>query len=141
MSDRSVIVVLALGSNLGDRRFELRRAIEKLGEHVRLSRISQVIETEPVDAPEGSGRFLNQVVAGTTRLLPRELLREISSIERERGRRRIARNEPRRIDVDIIVYGGLRMRTSDLTIPHPRCLERDFVMSPIRELGLAGLVR
>ena len=135
MSDRSRIVVLALGSNVGDRHYELRRGVHRLREFVRISRISSVIETAPVDSPRGSGMFLNQVIAGTTKLTPAELLGKIHLIEQERWRRRIVRNAPRRLDIDIILFDAVRMRSRELTIPHPRFGEREFVLQPMREIG------
>ena len=129
-------VVIALGSNLGDRGYELRRALHEMGRVVRIVRISPVIETAPVDAPRGSGDFLNMVVAGWTRLEPQPLLESLHEIEQGRRRSRRVRNAPRRIDLDIILYGGHLIRTSRLRVPHPRFREREFVMEPLRALDL-----
>ncbi len=131
-------VVIALGSNLGDRSWNLARAVDALGGVVRVVRKSSVHETEPVDAPAGSPAFLNMVVAGHTRLSPLALLEELLAIERRLGRqRRGIRNEPRIIDLDLIIHDAFVMRTPRLTLPHPRFREREFVMAPLRELGLA----
>ena len=129
-------VVIALGSNLGDRAYALRRAIHELRRVVDVVRVSAFIETEPVDAPLGSPRFLNAVVAGVTHLAPQALLDELLAIESRLGRRRSVRNAPRVIDLDLIVHSAHRVRTRTLTLPHPRFTERDFVMIPLRELGL-----
>jgi len=130
-----VSVVIALGSNLGDRRYLLRRAIHELAPSVRVVRISSVHETEPVEAPRGSPTFLNMVVAGYTRLSPEALLQSMQAIEHRLGRRRGAiRNAPRTIDLDLIVYDARRMRTTRLTLPHPRATQREFVMEPLREI-------
>lgn len=132
-------VVVALGSNLGDRRLHLRRAIEKLKRVMTIVRVSSIIETEPVGAPPP--KFLNAVLVGHTTLAPLQLLHELLAIERELGRRRPApRNAPRPIDLDLILYDAVRMRTSELTLPHPRAAERDFVMRPLREIfvGFSG---
>jgi 2-amino-4-hydroxy-6-hydroxymethyldihydropteridine diphosphokinase len=130
-------VVLALGSNLGDRAYYLRRAIHELGRAVDVVRVSSFIETEPVGAPPGSPRFLNAVVAGSTHLAPQALLDELLAIESRLGRRRPAlRNAPRTIDLDLILHSAHVMRTRTLTLPHPRFREREFVMGPLRELGL-----
>ena len=134
--DRPVRVVFALGSNLGNRRYELELAIDMLKRHCRLLRRSRIIETDPVDSPSGAGRFLNMVIVGLTLTSPSDLLVAIHDHERSRGRRRIERNEPRRIDIDIIRYGALRLRTPELVIPHPRFHERDFVTGPMSELSL-----
>src|SRR5689334_8981252 len=107
-----VTVLIALGSNLGDRQYLLRRAIHELGRVVRIVRVSSVQETKPVDAPAGSPDFLNMVVAGYTRLAPEALLDAMQAIETRLGRRRPAvRNAPRTIDLDLITYDARRMRT------------------------------
>ena len=131
-----VPVVVALGSNLGDRRYELERAIREMGGLVRVVRRSGIWETAPVDAPEGSGYFLNMVVVGWTAHEARTLLAGLHRIEAERGRARRMRNEPRRIDLDLILYGAHTMRGSGIEVPHPRYLERDFVMEPLLSLRL-----
>ena len=137
MSRSSVSVVVALGSNLGDRAYNLRRAVHALRGVIDVVRVSSFIDTEPVDAPEGSPRFLNAVVAGSTRLAPQELLDELLAIERRLGRRRPAPpNAPRVIDLDLIIHSANRLRTASLTLPHPRFRQREFVMGPLRELGL-----
>jgi 2-amino-4-hydroxy-6-hydroxymethyldihydropteridine diphosphokinase len=107
---------------------------------VRVVRISSIVETAAVDAPAGSPLFLNMVIAGYTKLAPEELLRELLAIEARLGRRRRGvRNEPRVIDLDLIVFGGERRRTRGLTLPHPRAANRQFVTGPLRELGLRWL--
>ena len=121
-------VVIALGSNLGDRAYNLRRAIDALP--IRVVRISEFLETEPVDAPPPM--FLNAVVTGYTHLGPHALLHELLALETRLGRRRRGtRNEPRVIDLDLIAYGATRVRTPELTLPHPRAHEREFVMKPL----------
>jgi 2-amino-4-hydroxy-6-hydroxymethyldihydropteridine diphosphokinase len=114
----------------------LLRAIEALKHVVRLVRLSSIVETEPVDAPSGSPPFLNMVVAGLTTMSPVELLRELLAIETRLGRMRRGRNAPRTIDLDLIFYSGHVQRTRDLTLPHPRYREREFVLGPLRELGI-----
>lgn len=126
------VAVIALGSNLGDREYNLRRAIRELP--VRVVRVSTIIETEPVDAPPP--RFLNAVVLGTTSLGPHLLLAALLALEKRLGRYRTGvRNEPRIIDLDLIAYNAVRIRTPRLTLPHPLAREREFVMGPLRELG------
>lgn len=126
-------VVIALGSNLGNRRLNLLRAVERLKRVVRIVRMSSIIETEPVDAPPP--RYLNMVILGHTSMPPQPLLEAMLSIESALGRRRPApRNAPRTIDLDLIVYDAVRMRTKSLTLPHPRAAQRPFVMEPLREI-------
>lgn len=134
-SPSRVTVVLALGSNLGDRAYHLHRAIHELRHAVRIVRVSSIHETEPVDAPEGSPPFLNMVATGYTSLAPVALLDAMLAIEKNLGRiRRGIRNEPRVIDLDLILYGATRMRTPKLTLPHPRAQEREFVVVPMGEV-------
>lgn len=130
-------MVIALGSNLGDREYNLRRAIDQLHDVIRLVRISSIHETAPVDAPVGSPPFFNMVVAGLTNVAPHDLMRELLSIEARLGRVRRGRNAPRVIDLDLILYGAQMMRTRDLVLPHPRYRQREFVLAPLRELGLS----
>ena len=134
-STKTKTVAIALGSNLGDRRLNLLRALEELKRVVSIVRISSIVETEPVDAPPP--KYLNMVIGGHTRLTALALMRELLAIEKRLGRRRPApRNAPRTIDLDLIFYDAVRMRTPELTLPHPRYRERDFVMRPLREIGL-----
>ena len=127
--------MLALGSNLGDREYHLRRALHELTAIVRIVRVSSIHETAPVDAPPGSPPFLNMVLLGFTAFAPSSLLSELLAIEKRLGRTRSGvRNAPRIIDIDLILHGSTRMRTSTLTLPHPRAREREFVMAPLREI-------
>ena len=103
---------------------------------MRVVRVSTIRETAPFDAPPGSPPFLNMVVAGYTSVPPLDLLRHLLAIERRLGRvRRGTRNEPRLIDLDLILYGAVRMHTRELTLPHPRYRQREFVLTPMREIG------
>ncbi|PYQ28174.1 MAG: 2-amino-4-hydroxy-6-hydroxymethyldihydropteridine diphosphokinase [Acidobacteria bacterium] len=130
-------VLIALGTNLGDRRYHIARAIHALRNFVRVVRVSTIRETAPVDAPPGSPPFLNAVVAGYTRLSPESMLAQLLNIEKRLGRvRRGLPNEPRVIDLDLIFHGAHRRHTRTLTLPHPRYREREFVMTPMRELRL-----
>ena len=129
-------VVIALGSNLGDRRLSLRRAIEELRRVISVVRVSTIIETDPVDAPPP--KFLNMVIVGYTDLSPEKLLDALQGIETRLGRRRTTRNAPRVIDLDLILHSAHRRRSARLTLPHPRYRERDFVMLPLREVFTAS---
>lgn len=129
-------VLIALGTNLGDRRLNLLRAIQQLQSVMRVVRVSAIHETDPVDAPAGSPRFLNMVVAGFTTLTPEGLLARLHEIETRLGRVRGVRNAPRTIDLDLIIHSANRRRSRDITIPHPRYREREFVMKPLRSLNL-----
>ncbi len=128
-------VVIAFGSNLGDRRRYLRRAVEELRRVIAVVRVSSIIETDPVDGPPP--KFLNMVVVGHTDLSPEALLDALLEIETRLGRRRTTRNAPRVIDLDLILHSAHRRRTERLTLPHPRYREREFVMRPLREVFTA----
>ena len=131
----SSTVAIALGSNLGDRAYTLRRALHELRAIVHVVRVSSFVETEPVDAPPGSPRFLNAIAIGYTSLAPLQLLDALQAIEAKLGRRRTrVRNAPRTIDLDLIFHSANRARTPRLTLPHPRYREREFVMKPLREV-------
>lgn len=130
-------VLLALGSNLGDRRVHLRRAVAGLEGCVRVVAVSSVWETEPLGCRNGAGAFLNIVLAGWTKLSPESLLESIAAVERAGGRRRRFPNDPRTIDIDIVFFGNRRLRQGWLTIPHPRFRDRNFVLEPMREIAEA----
>ncbi len=131
----SSTVAIALGANLGDRAYTMRRAIHELRTIVHIVRVSSFRETAPVDAPPGSPKFLNAVAIGYTSLTPFQLLAKMQEIEAKLGRRRTrVRNAPRTIDLDLIFHSANRARTRELTLPHPRYREREFVMKPLREV-------
>ena len=128
-------VYLGLGSNQGDRKAKITRAIELIGERVgTVLRQSSLIETEPWGFTSGN-KFLNGVIYCETTLLPRKLLEVTQQIERELGRHykgMAYRDRP--IDIDILLYDDITMDESDLKIPHPFMYERDFVMIPLAEI-------
>jgi 2-amino-4-hydroxy-6-hydroxymethyldihydropteridine diphosphokinase len=130
------ISYLSLGSNLGDREGYLRSAAASLHALPRTSavRLSSVYETAPVGLTDQPA-FLNMVVELRTRLTARELLRACQKIESELGRTRDLRWGPRTIDLDILLYGDLTCAEDDLQVPHPRMLEREFVLVPLAEIA------
>ena len=129
-------VLISLGSNRGDRMRWLRAGADALGRTIDVVRISSVYETEPIDAPAGSPRFLNLVVAGSTTRTPDELLADLLAIEHRLGRTRGVLNAPRTIDLDLILHSAHVVRSKSLTLPHPRYRQREFVLAPLRELRL-----
>ena len=97
-------------------------------------------ETEPVDVPAGfeEQRFLNRILVVETELQPMDFSRLMHRIEDDLGRVRGAvRNIPRTIDIDMIDYEGVTMDDPELTLPHPRAKEREFVMEPLRRMGIS----
>ena len=122
---------------MGDREANLREAVCLLSELGSLVRQSNVMETEPwgyADQPD----FLNIAISLDTILPPLDLLRAVKRIEAQMGRAPAVRYGPRLIDIDLLLYGGVTMDTPELTLPHPRMEERDFVMIPLRELGVGS---
>lgn len=132
--------VLAIGSNLGERIARLQGAVSALEDtpEVNIVAISGVYETEPVDTPEGSGRFLNAVVLIDTTLTVHTLLERAQAIEDAFGRERSEDNAPRTLDVDLIVVGDRVCDDDVLTLPHPRAHERGFVLVPWLEIDPEG---
>ncbi|HEX6263442.1 MAG TPA: 2-amino-4-hydroxy-6-hydroxymethyldihydropteridine diphosphokinase [Actinomycetota bacterium] len=125
---------LGLGSNLGDRLANLRRAVELLRGHgVRVLRSSRVYETEPVGGPEQPD-YLNAVIEVETAATARGLLETCISVEEEMGRVRVMRWGPRTIDLDLLTFGNEEIDEPDLQVPHPRMHERVFVLAPLLEL-------
>ena len=125
---------LGLGSNLGDRAGHLAFGIHELARHGQLLARSPLLETEPVDCPRG-GRFLNACVCLESACAPRELLAAALRIERARGRLRRRRNEPRVLDIDLLLIDNLVLGGPDLTLPHPRMHARAFVLEPLAAIA------
>ena len=134
--------IISLGSNVEPRAEYLRRATDALSAfpETRFVRASSVVETEPVDVPPefAALKFLNQVAVFETALEPLDFSRRMHAVEDALGRVRTVRNGPRTIDVDLVDFGGLTLDSPELTLPHPRAKEREFVLAPLRELGLAN---
>jgi 2-amino-4-hydroxy-6-hydroxymethyldihydropteridine diphosphokinase len=128
-------VVLALGSNLGDRLAMLQAAVDRLAATPGMSvlAVSSVYETDPVGGPDQVD-YLNAVLVVDTNLPPDELLRATQAIEAGLGRVRAERWGPRSIDIDIVDYAGVVSGDPALTLPHPRAMERGFVVVPWSEV-------
>ena len=128
-------VYLSLGSNLGDRKKNLRTAIAALAEaRVRVTGVSSFYETEPVDLREQPW-FLNCVVQAKTEIPPLDLLHALRGIEARMGSKRLVSKGPRLIDLDILLYGSETIDTLELQVPHPRMLQRRFVLVPLAEIA------
>lgn len=128
---------LGLGSNLGDRRAYLERAVQALQSHAGILalRRSSLYETTPVGGPAGQGLFLNMVVEIETILDPETLLTALLQIESDLGRQRSVRDGPRTIDLDLLLYEDRVLDQQNLTLPHPRLHERLFVLEPLAEIA------
>src|SRR5436190_3525180 len=129
------IAVVALGSNLGDRRAHLDFAVGRLRILLEDIKISSYHETDPVDVPGDQPRFLNAAAVGTTTLGPAALLSALQEIEREAGRERPYPGAARTLDLDLILFGDQVIDDPLLTVPHPRFRERLFVLEPLAEIA------
>ena len=128
------IVYLGLGSNLGDRKLNLMRALDMLARKSKVEQVSSVYETEPVGY-EQQPMFLNAVCRVSTDLASSELLGLAKGIEAKLGRVTTFPNAPRPIDIDILFYDDSVVKSKDLTVPHPRIAERAFVLVPLAEIA------
>jgi 2-amino-4-hydroxy-6-hydroxymethyldihydropteridine diphosphokinase len=128
-------VYLSLGSNLGDRESNLRTAIAALADaRLRVTRVSTFYETEPVDLRKQPW-FLNCVVQAETDVPPLDLLHALHGIESRMGSKKVVPKGPRLIDLDILLYGDETIVTPELQVPHPRMLQRKFVLLPLAEIA------
>ncbi len=128
-------VYLSLGSNVGERKENLRAAIRALRDaDVRVTRVSSFYETEPVDFLEQAW-FLNCAVEGETEVPALELLRALRGIELRMGSKKLVVKGPRLIDMDILLYGTEMIDTPELQVPHPRMHLRRFVLVPLAEIA------
>lgn len=125
--------VIALGSNLGDRRQTLRSAVWALSRFGHVAAVSSLYETEPIGGPE-QGPYFNAVLVLETDRDPRGLLSDLHAIEAAHGRERRTRWEARTLDLDLILYDDVVIDEEGCTVPHPRAAERRFVLEPLVEV-------
>jgi 2-amino-4-hydroxy-6-hydroxymethyldihydropteridine diphosphokinase len=130
-----VTAYVGLGANLGDARQALHDAIQAIARlpGTTVPRTSSVYRSAPVDA--AGPDFLNAVAQVETTLTAPELLAALLAIEQRAGRERPYRNAPRTLDLDLLLYGGARIASDRLTVPHPRMRERAFVLVPLAEIA------
>ena len=136
-----MLVVLGIGSNLGDREAYIRKALEMLAENTLSAiRVSSVYESPAMLKPGAPEHwdvpFMNIAIAGETLLSPTALLRQVKIIERKIGRACTPAGlwAPREIDIDILAYGDEAVNEDGLQVPHQGLLERDFALLPFAEL-------
>lgn len=130
------MVVIAFGSNLGDRHSAIREAAGQVAALLASFKLSPVIETAPVgDGLEGDPPYLNAVGVGESSLSPRELLDKLRAIETAAGRTRSTPGAPRTLDLDLILAGDQVVAEPGLQVPHPRFRERLFVLEPLASLA------
>jgi len=130
-----ITVYIALGTNVGEREANLLQALQLLPESgVHLRRVSSIYETEPVDYLDQEW-FLNAVLEAQTELDALDLLTALRLIEARMGSKKAFAKGPRKIDLDILLYGNETIDTPELQVPHPRMLERKFVLIPLAEIA------
>jgi 2-amino-4-hydroxy-6-hydroxymethyldihydropteridine diphosphokinase len=130
----AVVVYIGIGSNLGDARGNVQRAIMRLSRlpDTRVSGQSSLFATAPVDA--GGDDYINAVACLDTRLPAPQLLEQLQLIEQDFGRERPFPNAPRTLDLDILLYGQQRISTASLIVPHPRLTQRAFALIPLLQI-------
>ena len=135
MANSTNIVYLSLGSNMGDREGFLRFAVEEISkiDGCKVLKESNILETKAWGKTDQSD-FLNMAIKIECSLMPQELLYKLQEIEKSAGRERLVKWGPRTLDIDILLFGDLKISTPTLTIPHPLMQERDFVMIPLKEI-------
>ena len=127
---------LSLGSNLGDRKKNINICLKHLKKITKIEKISSLIETKPYEVSIKQNNFLNLVLLIDYANSPHKLLEEIDYIEKLMGRKRSnIINEPRIIDIDIITFENIFIKDKNLEIPHPRYMERLFVLQPLSEIA------
>ncbi|MEB2348182.1 MAG: 2-amino-4-hydroxy-6-hydroxymethyldihydropteridine diphosphokinase [Comamonadaceae bacterium] len=126
---------VGLGANLGDARVALAAAVQALAAlpATRLVAVSSLYASAPVDA--GGPDYFNAVACLQTTLAPLALLRALQAIETAAGRTRPYRNAPRTLDLDLLLYDAVQCADAELTLPHPRMMQRAFVVLPLAELA------
>lgn len=129
-----VPVLLGLGANIGDRAAALSDAVAGLTRLIAVTGVSPVYETAPMYVTD-QARFLNMAVSGETGLAPEDLLAGLKELEARLGRTPSARFGPRRIDIDILLYGDRIVEAEGLQVPHPRMAERAFVLIPAADIA------
>jgi 2-amino-4-hydroxy-6-hydroxymethyldihydropteridine diphosphokinase len=129
------IAYISIGSNIGDREENCRKAIKLLKEKgIAVKKQSRMYETEPWGIKD-QPKFINMAIEVETDKKPEELLRILKEIEKEIGRTETVKWGPRVIDLDIIFYDDLILKSQDLEIPHPLLHEREFVLKPLCEIA------
>lgn len=130
-----VLAYVALGANLGDAQATVLQAVNALAQlpGTRLLRASSLYRTAPFEA--SGPDFINAVAAISTRLSAPELLLNLQQLEHDQGRQRPFKNAPRTLDLDILLYGHAVINSPDLQVPHPRMLQRAFVLVPLAEIA------
>ncbi len=128
--------IVSLGANLGDREDTLKSALESLDAlcKTKLVSVSSFYETEPVEVQDEQPEYLNCAAVVDTELSPKAFLGACLGIEAANGRVRLGYKTARTLDIDLLLYEGFSSEDEELTVPHPRMMERAFVLIPLAEL-------
>jgi 2-amino-4-hydroxy-6-hydroxymethyldihydropteridine diphosphokinase len=131
-----VTCYLGVGSNLGNRRKNIRLAIKKINslKSTKVIKTSRIFKTKPAGGPAGQRNYLNGVIKIRTLITPSPLLKELKKIEKDLGRKKTVRYGPRTIDLDILFYADRIINSKSLQVPHPKIFEREFVLRPLLEV-------
>lgn len=127
-------IYLALGTNVGDKKVNIEKAIMLLKEKIHIYKKAPIYETKPWGY-KTQDNFFNTALQAATNLPPQDLLLFIKIVEKKIGRIKRFKNGPREIDIDILFYDQLIYARKDLQIPHPRIAERDFVLQPLSDIN------
>ncbi|MBF0275419.1 MAG: 2-amino-4-hydroxy-6-hydroxymethyldihydropteridine diphosphokinase [Nitrospinae bacterium] len=132
----NVTAYLGLGSNLGDRLLYLNKGVKALSEYgeIKITHLSSIYETEPVGLMS-QGMFLNMALSCNVFCTPNQLLKCCKDIEHKVGREKTVRWGPRKLDIDILLFGEKCISTEMLEVPHPELLKRNFVLVPLNEIA------
>ena len=133
-SPGNVLACIAVGANLGNAKATVQNAMVSLQQlpHTQVVKCSSLYRTAPLEA-QGPD-FINAVVLVRTQMSPLDLLHALHGLETQQGRERPYKNAPRTLDLDLIFYGDVQMRSQELSLPHPRWHERAFVLHPMAEV-------
>lgn len=132
-------IVLALGSNLGDKSANIEGAISKISEFCKVESVSKLYETTPVGGPD-QPNYLNAVLVGNSDLGPQELLIKCLEIENLFGRKREVHWGARTLDIDLILVGELEIDSDNLKLPHPLAHTRKFVLEPWSSIDPSAVI-
>ena len=130
------VCYIGLGSNLGNRRRNIKKAVQEIGclKGTKVIKVSRIIETDPQGGPLGQPKFQNCAAKIKTSLSAFKLLKKLKSIEKSLGRKKTVRFGPRVIDLDILFYGTRLIDSPGLIVPHRKVFEREFVLRPLIEI-------
>ena len=125
-----ISVIIALGSNIGNFKINFQNAIESISKYGKIKSVGQIYVSKPYGLKE-QNNFYNTAIEILTTCQPMELMSKLQSIEKKLVKNKKIPNGPRKIDLDIIFFGSKIVKNSQIEIPHPRAMDRDFVLKPI----------